>query len=164
MECVIPHHGVLEGLLSDCGPTFLSTLVQDVCKAEAAGYHPQCDDLIEKFNSTVINTFSSVDKYGHDRDNISPIHFSRTVWPFRSPPRPLHSTCYMEERLKFPWLMHIHSHARHTTSISPDCCAEFVLTFGRWLIKQELYGAHTPCALQFIESSFIGYVTIRSFV
>ena len=30
--------------------------------------------------------------------------------------------------------------------------------------KQELYGAHTPCALQFIENSFIGYVTLGSFV
>ena len=99
MECVIPHHGVLEGLLSDCGSTFLSMLVLDVCKAEAAGYHPQCDDLIEKFNSTLINRFSSVGKYRHDRDNISPIHFSRNVWPFRSSPRP---TCYYGRKTRVP--------------------------------------------------------------
>ena len=75
MEHVVTRHGVPERLLSDRGPNFLSELVQEVCKllgttkVNMSGYHPQCDGLVEKFNSTLINMLAkSVNKYGHDWD------------------------------------------------------------------------------------------------
>ena len=56
VECVISLHGVPELLLSDRGANFLSELVNEVCKLvgtvkiNTAGYHPQCDRLVEKLN------------------------------------------------------------------------------------------------------------------
>ena len=71
VEHVVARHGVPQRLLSDRGPNFLSSLVQEVCKllgttkVNTSGYHPQCDGLVERFNSTLINMLSkSVDKYG----------------------------------------------------------------------------------------------------
>ena len=73
VEHVISRHGVPEQLLSDRGKNFLSSLVQEVCKLigtkkiNTSGYHPQCDGLVEKFNSTLISMLSkSVGKYGRD--------------------------------------------------------------------------------------------------
>ena len=40
-----------------------------------SGYHPQCDGLVEKFNSTLVNMLSksaSTRKYGHDWDQHLP--------------------------------------------------------------------------------------------
>ena len=78
VEHVIARHGVPENL-SDRGPNFLSTLVEEVCKLvgikkiNTSGYHPQCDGLVEKFNSTLINMLSkSVEKYGRDWDSHLP--------------------------------------------------------------------------------------------
>ena len=75
VEHVIARHGVPERLLSDRGPNSPSALVQEVCKligttkVNTSGYHPQCDGLVEKFNSTLINMLAkSVDKYGRDWD------------------------------------------------------------------------------------------------
>ena len=79
VEQVIPRHGVPEQLLSDRGKNFLSSLVQEVCKLigtkkiNTSGYHPQCDGLVEKFNSTLISMLSkSVGKYGRDWDKHLP--------------------------------------------------------------------------------------------
>ena len=79
VECVISRHGVPELLLSDRGPNFLSELVNEVCrlvgtvKINTAGYHPQCDGLVEKFNSTIINMLSKcVEKHGRDWDDHLP--------------------------------------------------------------------------------------------
>ena len=61
VENIVCHHGVPEELLSDRGSNFLSELIQEVCellgvkKINTSGYHPQCDRLVEKFNSTLIN-------------------------------------------------------------------------------------------------------------
>lgn len=73
---------VPEKLLSNRGPDFLSTLVQEVCKllgttkVNTSGYHPQCDGLVEKFNSRLINMWSkSVDKYVCDWDKHLPYLF-----------------------------------------------------------------------------------------
>ena len=61
VENIVCHHGVPEELLSDRGSNFLSELIQEVCellgvkKINTSGYHPQCDGLVEKFNSTLIN-------------------------------------------------------------------------------------------------------------
>ena len=42
-------------------------------KVNTSGYHPQCDGLVEKFNSTLINMLSkSVGKYGNDWDRRLP--------------------------------------------------------------------------------------------
>ena len=75
VEQVITRHGVPEHLLLDQGPNFLSMLIQEVCKLVGAtkintsGYHPQCDGLVEKFNSTLINMMAkSVGKCGRDWD------------------------------------------------------------------------------------------------
>ena len=79
VEQVIARHWVPELLLSDRGPNFLSTLVQEVCtlvgtiKINTSGYHPQCDGLVEKFNGTLINMLSKcVNKYGRDWDGHLP--------------------------------------------------------------------------------------------
>ena len=54
-------------LLSDRGANFLSCLVLRVCelmgtsKINTSGYHPQCDGLVEKFNSTIMKT---MEKHG----------------------------------------------------------------------------------------------------
>ena len=53
------------------------------------------------------------------------------------------------------------THARTVPQDNRICVEGYICDTKK---KQELYGAHTPCALQFIESSFIGYVTIGSFV
>ena len=98
VEHVVVRHGVPERLLSDRGPNFLSSLVQEVCKllgtvkVNTSGYHPQCDGLVEKFNSTLINMLAkSVDKYGRDWDAHLPyllfayraaVHDSTLMSPF----------------------------------------------------------------------------------
>ena len=75
----VPNHGVPELLLSDRGPNFLSELVNEVCrlvgtvKINTAGYHLQCDGVVEKFNSTIINMLSKcVEKHGRDWDDHLP--------------------------------------------------------------------------------------------
>ena len=75
VEHVVVRHGVPGRLLSDRGPNFLSALIQELCKllgttkVNTSGYHPQCDGLVEKFNSTLINMLSkNVEKYGRDWD------------------------------------------------------------------------------------------------
>lgn len=48
-------HGIPEELLSDRG---LSNLIQEICEStgtSTSGYHPQTDDVGEKFNSTLAN-------------------------------------------------------------------------------------------------------------
>ena len=79
MEHMIVRHGVPDHFLSDRGTNFLSSLVQEVCKLvgtiklNTSGYHPQCDGLVEKFNSTLLNMLSkSVSKYGRDWDQHLP--------------------------------------------------------------------------------------------
>ena len=75
VEHVVVRHGVPGQLLSDRAPNFLSALIQELCKllgttkVNTSGYHPQCDGLVEKFNSTLINMLSkNVEKYGRDWD------------------------------------------------------------------------------------------------
>ena len=59
VEQIMCQHSLPEELLSDRGTNFLSTLVQEICKAlgvkkvNTSGYHPQTDGLVEKFNSTL---------------------------------------------------------------------------------------------------------------
>ena len=59
VENIVCHHGVLEELLFDSGSNFFSELMREVCKLlgvkkiDTSGYHPQCDGLVEKFNSTL---------------------------------------------------------------------------------------------------------------
>ena len=79
VEQVIPRHGVPELLLSDQGKNVLSLLIQEVCKLigtkriNTSGYHPQCDGLVGKFNSTLISMLSKiVGKYGQVRDKHFP--------------------------------------------------------------------------------------------
>ena len=55
VEHVISRHGVLDHLLSDRGPNFLSASLEEVLKLvgtvkiNTSGYHPQYDSLVEKF-------------------------------------------------------------------------------------------------------------------
>ena len=79
VEGIVSRHGVPELLLSDRGPNFLSSLVLRVCelmgtsKINTSGYHPQCDGLVEKFNSTIISMLSkTVEKHGRDWDRNLP--------------------------------------------------------------------------------------------
>jgi transposase InsO family protein len=79
VEQIVARHGVPERLLSDRGPNFLSSLVEKVCqllgtsKINTSGYHPQCDGLVEKFNSTLINMLAkSAGKHGSEWDKHLP--------------------------------------------------------------------------------------------
>lgn len=61
---IIPRHGAPRTLLSDRGQNFLSNLVREVCKLysikklNTTAYHPQCDGLVERLNSTLCQTLS----------------------------------------------------------------------------------------------------------
>jgi len=61
VDNIVCRHGIPEQLLSDRGANFLSELILDICKAlgvskiNTSGYHPQMNDLVEKFNSTLIS-------------------------------------------------------------------------------------------------------------
>ena len=79
VEQIVVRHGVPEQLLSDHGPNFLSTVVQEVCafigakKINTSGYHPQTDGLVERFNGTIIAMLSkSIKKHGRDWDTHLP--------------------------------------------------------------------------------------------
>ena len=79
VESVVSRHGVPEELLSDRGPNFLSELIQEICnllgvkKINTSGYHPQCDGLVEKFNSTLIGMIAkSVENRANDWDRHLP--------------------------------------------------------------------------------------------
>ena len=64
MDNIVCRHGVPEELLSDRGSNFLSDLIMEMCsilgikKLNMSGYHPQCDGLVEKFNSTLFAMMS----------------------------------------------------------------------------------------------------------
>ena len=69
----------LEKSRFDVIENFQSELMNEVCKLvgtvkiNTAGYHPQCDGLVEKFNSTIINMLSKcVEKHGRDWDDHLP--------------------------------------------------------------------------------------------
>ena len=79
VEKIVCRHGIPEKLLSDCGPNFLSSLVNEICqllgvkKINTSGYHPQTDGLVEKLNSTLIGMISkSCDVANKDWDNHLP--------------------------------------------------------------------------------------------
>ena len=75
VEQIFCRHGAPQELLSDRGPNFLSELVLEVCnllsikKVNTAGYHPQTDGLVERFNCTLSNMIAKcVQKNGSDWD------------------------------------------------------------------------------------------------
>ena len=57
-------HCAPQTLLSDPGPNFQSALVKETCKMmntsklNTTAYHPQTDGLVERFNSTFVQTLS----------------------------------------------------------------------------------------------------------
>ena len=58
-EEIIPTFGVPEALLSDRGTNLLSHLMLDICrllgieKLNTTSYHPECDEMVERFNRTL---------------------------------------------------------------------------------------------------------------
>ena len=78
VEGVVCRHGVPQELLSDHGGNFLSELMQEVCrlmgmkKLNTLGYHPQCNGLVERFNSTLIQMLVKVTKNPKDWDRCLP--------------------------------------------------------------------------------------------
>ena len=78
VEGVVCRHGVPQELLSDRGGNFLSALMQEVCrlmgvkKLNTSGYHPQCNGLVERFNSTLIQMLAKVTKNPKDWDQCLP--------------------------------------------------------------------------------------------
>ena len=76
-------------LLSDRGSNFLSELILEVChligtkKINTSGYHAQTDELVERFNRTLIAMLSKwVDKKGQDWDQQLPY----VLWAYRVSP------------------------------------------------------------------------------
>lgn len=64
VEEVVSRHGAPRTLLSDRGSNFLSSLFKEVCnimntkKVQTTAYHPQCDAIVERFNSTIAQSLS----------------------------------------------------------------------------------------------------------
>ena len=58
VEEIIPFCGVLEPLLSNHGTNLLSHLCHalGIKKLNTTAYHPQCDGMVERFNSLTVNT------------------------------------------------------------------------------------------------------------
>ena len=76
---IISRHGAPRTLLSDRGTNFLSSLIAEVCKLfdihklNTSSYHPQTDGLVERFNSTLLQSLSMyVDKDQKDWDLFIP--------------------------------------------------------------------------------------------
>ena len=61
---ILARHGAPRTLLSDRGANFLSKLVLAVCdiihtkKLNTTAYHPQCDAVVERYNSTIAQSLS----------------------------------------------------------------------------------------------------------
>ena len=61
---IMPRHGALRTLLSDCGSNFLSSLVKEICflinthKIFTTSYRPQTDGLVKRFNGTLTQCIS----------------------------------------------------------------------------------------------------------
>ena len=78
VEGIVCRHGVPRELLSDRGGNFLSELMQEVCKLmgvkklNTSGYHPQCNGLVERFNSTLIQMLAKVTENPKDWDQCLP--------------------------------------------------------------------------------------------
>ena len=79
VEHVISRHGVPAEVLSDRGASFLSNLMQEVCrlmgikKVNTTAHHPQTDGLVERYNRTLIDMLAkTVDKSGQNWDTRLP--------------------------------------------------------------------------------------------
>ena len=142
VEHVVARHGVPQHLLSDIGPTFLSALVQEVrkllgtIKVNTSGYHPQCDGLMEKFNSTFINMLSkSVDKSGRDWD----MHLPYLVFAYQVSVQESTgaSPCKVENRY-YQLQKHLPNSDRHTSwifMIMERNLWLICLTLGPWPVR-----------------------------
>lgn len=76
---IVARHSAPRTLLSDRGSNFMSTLIAEVCKLlsirklNTTAYHPQCDGLVERFNSTLAQSLSMyVSKNQKDWDSFIP--------------------------------------------------------------------------------------------
>ena len=78
VEQIVSHHGVPNQLLSDCGPSFLSRLMLEICallgtkKINTSAYHPQTDGLVERFNRTLFDMLAKTVEHGVDWDEPLP--------------------------------------------------------------------------------------------
>ena len=86
---VMPFVGVPESLLSDWGTNLLSFIMKDVCsllgieKLNTTAYHPQCDGLVKRFNSTLKTMLCKhAARYGNQWDK----YLSAVVWSYRNTP------------------------------------------------------------------------------
>jgi hypothetical protein len=78
-EEIICRHSAPRVLLSDRGTNFLSTIVKEVCsyfnitKQQTTAYHPQCDGMCERFNSTLYDRLAMfTNTKQSDRDDFLP--------------------------------------------------------------------------------------------
>ena len=82
-EEVVPLFGAPEALLTDRGANLLSRLMLDVCallgtkKLNVTAYHPECDDMIERFNRTLKSMLRKRSaQYGAQWDK----HLAAALW------------------------------------------------------------------------------------
>ena len=60
VDAIVARHSAPRTLLSDRGPNFLATIVQEVCRLintrrqHTTAYHPQTDGLVERFSGTLV--------------------------------------------------------------------------------------------------------------
>lgn len=83
---VVPMFGVPEALLSDCGVNLLSHMT-DVCellgveKLNTTAYHPECDDMLERFNRTLKTMLRKrAAQFGNQWDRYLP----GLLWTYRN--------------------------------------------------------------------------------
>ena len=61
---IVARHGAPRALLSDRGPNFMASIIEEVCKLlntrrlHITAYHPQTDGLVERFNGTLAEALS----------------------------------------------------------------------------------------------------------
>ena len=86
---IIPFFGVPESLLSDRGTNLLSHLMNDVCqllgitKLNTTAYHPQCDEMVERFNRTLK---AMIRKYAAQFDDQWDRYLPGLLWAYRNTP------------------------------------------------------------------------------
>ena len=93
---IIVRYSAPHMLLSGCGPTFLATIVQEVCRLitirrqHTTAYHPQTDGLIDRFNGTLVEGLAMyVSSNQTDWDKHTPM----VLFAYHVPLMPLLENC-----------------------------------------------------------------------
>ena len=95
---IVPMFGVPEALLSDRGTNLLSHLTKNLCellgikKLNTTAYHPQCNGMFERFNTTLKAMLCKhADRFGPQWNRYLP----GVLWAYRNTPHKATSSPFM---------------------------------------------------------------------